>query len=57
MAKKTIKQKQKYWFWRWIILSVIRFDKLYFLVWGVLVLSMLFCFKADLITVIGALFK
>lgn len=57
MVKKKIQPKQKYWFWRWIILSVIRFDKLYFLVWGVLILSMLFCFKADLITLIGAIFR
>ena len=49
--------KQKYWFWRWIILSVIRFNKLYFLVWGILILSMLLCFKTDIISLLEANFR
>ena len=57
MTKKKVQPKHKYWFWRWIILSVIRFDKLYFLVWGMLILSMLFCFKADISALVGAIFK
>ena len=54
MIKRT---KQKYWFWRWIILSIIRFNKLYFLVWGILVLSMLACFKTDITSLIGEFMK
>lgn len=54
MVKKA---KQKYWFWRWIILSIIRFNKLYFLVWGILVLSMLACFKTDIISLIGDILR
>ena len=57
MAKKAIKPKQKYWFWRWIILSIIRFNKLYFLAWGILILSMLFCFKDDIAALFGAILQ
>lgn len=51
------KSKHKYWFWRWIILSIIRFDKLYFLVWGILVLSTIVCFKSNIADLIGAFLK
>ncbi len=51
------KSKHKYWFWRWIILSIIRFDKLYFLVWGILFLSMLVCFKTDISNLIAGFFR
>lgn len=57
MTKKKLKPKQKYWFWRWIILSVVRFDKLYFLAWGILILGMIACFKADLTGLIGVFLK
>ena len=54
MVKKA---KQKYWFWRWIILCIVRFDKLYFLVWGIIVLGMLACLKTDVTSLIGELLK
>ena len=47
------KAKHKYWFWRWIILSIIRFNKLYFLVWGILILGMIACFKNDISSLFG----
>jgi len=49
--------KHKYWFWRWIILSIVRFDKLYFLVWGILILGMVICFKNDISGLIGVIFR
>ncbi len=52
MGKKDKVIKQKYWFWRWIILSVIRFQKLYFLVWGILILGAIVCFKTEIISLL-----
>ena len=52
MGKKDKVIKQKYWFWRWIILSVIRFQKLYFLVWGILILGTIICFKTEIISLL-----
>lgn len=57
MAKKDKQIRQRYWFWRWMILSIIRFQKLYFLVWGILFLMAIICFKVELMTLFERLIK
>lgn len=45
----------KYKFWRWLILTVLRFPKLYALTWGIIILLALMCMKMDIATLIGGL--
>jgi cytochrome c oxidase subunit IV len=54
MAKKS---GHRYWFWRWIIMSIVRFNKLYFLVWGVLFLLTVISLKTDILNLIGEFLK
>jgi len=41
------KKKMCCYFWRWLILSIIRFPKLYALVWGILILLSIVFLKTD----------
>lgn len=43
------RKKQRYRFWRWLILTVLRFPKLYALVWGIIILTAVVCLKCDII--------
>lgn len=35
-------------FWRWLILCIVRFPRLYALVWGIIILLALVCLKVDI---------
>lgn len=48
MRKKKQEIKQPYRFLRWLILSVARIKRLYFLAWGIIVLLIALCFKSDI---------
>ncbi len=50
MEKDT---KQPYRFWRWLILTILRFPKLYTLVWGIIILFAIICIKIDLSGIIS----
>ena len=52
---KMSEKKGKYKFWRWLILTVLRFPKLYALTWGIIILLALMCMKMDIATLIGGL--
>lgn len=45
-------KKKNYRFWRWLILMIVRVDKLYALAWGIVVLLVLICLKNDLVTLV-----
>ena len=40
-------KNKNYQFWRWLILSIVRIKKLYALTWGIILLLVVVCFKAD----------
>ena len=48
MKKKKQELKQPYRFLRWLILSVARIRRLYFLAWGLILVLLAFCFRADI---------
>lgn len=50
MRKKKQEIKHPYRFWRWLILSVARIKRLYFLAWGIIVLLIALCLKSDILT-------
>lgn len=49
MRKKKQEIKQPYRFWRWLILSIARIRRLYFLAWGIIALLIALCFKSDIL--------
>ncbi|MBO6281511.1 MAG: hypothetical protein J6N49_03150 [Alphaproteobacteria bacterium] len=48
-------KKSKYHFWRWLILQIVRVPKLYMLAWGVVILLIIACLKADLIALLSGI--
>ncbi len=52
MRKKKQEIKQPYRFWRWLILSVARIKRLYFLAWGIIGLLIALCFKSDILALL-----
>ncbi len=50
---KRKKQKCKCNFWRWLILTIARIKRLYFLVWGIVILLITACLKTDIVSVLG----
>ncbi|MBR3675989.1 MAG: hypothetical protein IKN71_02525 [Alphaproteobacteria bacterium] len=48
-------KKKNYRFWRWLILTIVRVDKLYALTWGIVILLVLACIKSDLASLLARL--
>jgi len=48
-------EKKNYRFWRWLILTIVRVDKLYALTWGIVILLVLACLKCDLASLLTRL--
>ena len=42
------RKKQKYNFWRWLILTIARIKRLYFLAWGIVILLIVAFFRTDI---------
>ena len=55
MKKQSKQKKQKYQFWRWLILTIVRIKKLYALTWGIIILLTIACLKTDLVHLLGSL--
>ena len=49
--KKT--NKQPYHFWQWLILSIARIKRLYFLAWGIVILLIIALYKTDIGAFLG----
>lgn len=47
------RKKQKYNFWRWLILTIARIKRLYFLAWGIVILFIVAFFRADITALLG----
>ncbi len=50
-------KKQKYNFWRWLILTIARIKRLYFLAWGIVILLIVAFFRADITAFLGSINK
>lgn len=48
-------KRMRYRFWRWLILTILHFPKLYALVWGMLLLLGVVLLKIDIIELIKGL--
>lgn len=55
MKKQSKQKKQKYQFWRWLILSVVHIRRLYWLVWGALIVLLLIGLKVNIATIVASL--
>lgn len=45
-------KKQHYGFWRWLILTIIRFPKLYALAWGIIILATVIFLQGDVLNLL-----
>ena len=47
------KNNSSYHFWRWLIMQIVNIPRLYVLVWGLVILLLAICLKADMAALIG----